>query len=135
MDRSQLIHKAIEMTKRSYSPYSHFTVGAAILTKNGKIYTGCNIENAAYPATICAEQVAITNAVSDGEREFSEIAIVGGLEGKIADFCPPCGICRQVMMEFVNPKEFHVILAKSKEEYKVYSLEELLPFGFGPGNL
>lgn len=131
----ELIDIAIAQLSYSYTPYSHFKVGAALLGKNGQIYTGCNIENAAYTPTNCAERTAFFKAVSEGEREFEAICIVGGPEGKLTDYAPPCGVCRQVMMEFCSPKEFQIILAKGKEDYKIYRLEELLPRGFGPGNL
>jgi cytidine deaminase len=130
-----LIREAIEEMKKSYSPYSHFQVGSALLTTRQKIYTGCNIENAAYGATNCAERTAFFKAVSEGERDFSAIAIVGGKNGVLSELCPPCGICRQVIREFVNPKSFLVILAKSEEDYMVFFLEELLPLSFGPENL
>lgn len=135
MERNELIQKAIDMTKQAYTPYSNFKVGAALLTKSGKVYTGCNIENASYPATICAERTAFTKAVSEGDHEFKEIVIVGGKDGDLTDYCAPCGICRQVMMEFCKPDEFQIILAKTPEDYKVYTLEELLPLGFGPWSL
>jgi cytidine deaminase len=130
-----LIREAIEEMKKSYSPYSHFQVGSALLTTRQKIYTGCNIENAAYGATNCAERTAFFKAISEGERDFSAIAIVGGKNGVISEICPPCGICRQVIREFVDPKSFLVILAKSEEDYMVFFLEELLPLSFGPENL
>lgn len=131
----ELIKEAIRSLKFSYTPYSKFKVGAALLSKSQKIYSGCNIESAAYTPTNCAERTAFFKAVSEGEKEFEAIAIVGGANGECKDFCPPCGVCRQVMMEFCNPKEFKVILATSEENFKVYTLEELLPLGFGPGNL
>ncbi len=131
----ELIEKAMEMRRMSYSPYSHFSVGAALLTKSNKIYGGCNIENAAYSPSNCAERTAFFKAVSEGVREFAAIAIVGGGEEGISGFCPPCGVCRQVMMEFCDPKTFYVILARSEDDYWIYTLEELLPMGFGPGNL
>ena len=131
----ELIDTAIAQLSYSYTPYSHFKVGAALLGKNGQIYTGCNIENAAYTPTNCAERTAFFKAVSEGVREFEAICIVGGPEGKLTDYAPPCGVCRQVMMEFCSPKEFQIILAKGTEEYKIYRLEELLPQGFGHGNL
>ena len=136
MNDARLVELALEARKQAYTPYSGFQVGAALLTKTGKIYTGCNIENAAYTPTNCAERTAFFKAVSEGEREFEAIAIVGGAkEAKSLDFCPPCGVCRQVMMEFCKPSEFQIILGRSKEEYKIYTLEELLPLGFGPAQL
>jgi len=135
MEKKELIQKAIETLPRAYTPYSNFKVAAALLTKTGKIYTGCNIESAAYTPTNCAERTAFFKAVSEGEREFEAIAIVGGKNGKLDDYCPPCGVCRQVMMEFCDPKDFLVIIAKSPEDYKEFTLEEILPMGFGPVNL
>lgn len=131
----KLIEKAIEQLTFSYAPYSNFKVGAALLAKNGAIYTGCNIENAAFTPTNCAERTAFFKAVSEGVREFDAICIVGGKDGVLEDFAPPCGVCRQVMMEFCQPDKFQVILAKEKEKYQIYTLEELMPQGFGPGNL
>ena len=128
MDYKTLMEKAHSARKKSYSPYSHFRVGAALLTKSGKVYKGCNIENAGYSATNCAERTAIFKAVSEGEHEFEAMAIVGGKEGEIAPFCAPCGVCRQVIAEFC-PKDFKIILG-NKDKYEVYTLEELLPFAF-----
>ncbi|MDE7248046.1 MAG: cytidine deaminase [Lachnospiraceae bacterium] len=138
MDRElaeKMIDLAIEQLKYSYSPYSNFKVGAALLTKNGKLYTGCNIENAAYTPTNCAERTAFFKAVSEGEREFQAICIVGGKDGVLTEYTAPCGVCRQVMMEFCNPETFQIILATSKEQYKIFALKEMLPLGFGPNNL
>ena len=134
MNYEELIQKATEMTNMSYVPYSHFHVGAALLDKNGKIWTGCNIENATIGATNCAERTAIFKAVSEGVREFEAIAVVGGLEdqdGKpvLDDFCPPCGICRQVLSEFCT-RDFKIILANGKGEQKVFTLADLLPESF-----
>lgn len=131
----KLIDTAIEQLKFSYTPYSNFKVGAALLTKSGKIYTGCNIENASYTPTNCAERTAFFKAVSEGVRDFQAICIVGGKNGKLTEYTAPCGVCRQVMMEFCNPKTFQVILAVDKERYEIYTLEELMPLGFGPLNL
>ena len=130
-----LIKTAIQMTKMSYAPYSYFQVGAALLAKNGNVYTGCNIENAAYTPTNCAERTAFFKAVSEGVREFEAIAVVGGQNGEINGLTAPCGVCRQVMMEFCNPKEFLVIMAVDESYYEIKTLEELLPMGFGPANL
>lgn len=135
MDQKVLIERAIDTLPFSYTPYSNFKVAAALLTKSGKVYTGCNIESAAYSPTNCAERTAFFKAISEGELEFEAIAIVGGLNGEIKDYCPPCGVCRQVMMEFCEPAKFQVILAKSPDDYRQYTLEELLPLGFGPANL
>lgn len=131
----ELIETAAAQLAFSYTPYSHFKVGAALLAKNGRVYTGCNIENAAYTPTNCAERTAIFKAVSEGVREFEAICIVGGPEGRIVDYTPPCGVCRQVMMEFCQPEEFRIILAKGKDDYRIYKLKDLMPQGFGPGNL
>ena len=125
----KLIKKAIEMLNFSYAPYSNFHVGAALLTSEGKIYTGCNIENAACGPSNCAERTAIFKAVSEGKKEFEAIAIVGGKNGKIENFCPPCGVCRQVLAEFCK-KDFEIVLAKSTNEYKIMTLEQLLPESF-----
>lgn len=131
----ELIRKAMEMQQKAYTPYSNFKVGAALMTKTGTIYGGCNIENAAYTPTNCAERTAFFKAVSEGERDFAAIAIVGGPNGEIKDFCAPCGVCRQVMMEFCRPREFCIVLARSEDDYRVFTLEELLPLGFGPEDL
>lgn len=131
----KLIDTAIEQLKFSYTPYSNFKVGAALLAKNGEIFTGCNIENASYTPTNCAERTAFFKAVSEGVREFRAICIVGGKNGKLTEYTAPCGVCRQVMMEFCNPKTFQIILAVDKERYEIYTLEELMPLGFGPLNL
>lgn len=126
-----LIGEAIKAKEFAYVPYSKFRVGAALLAKNGVIYTGCNIENASYTPTNCAERTAFFKAISDGVTEFSAIAIVGDLDQYLA----PCGVCRQVMAEFCDFKEFQVILAKSQLDYKVLSLEELFPYSFTKENL
>lgn len=131
----KLIDTAIEQLKFSYTPYSNFKVGAALLTKSGKIYTGCNIENASYTPTNCAERTAFFKAVSEGVHDFQAICIVGGKDGKLTEYTAPCGVCRQVMMEFCNPKTFQIILAVDKERYEIYTLGELMPLGFGPLNL
>ena len=135
MNKLELIHEASEARKRAYAPYSGFMVGAALLSSSGKIYHGCNIENASYPATNCAERTAFFKAVSEGVKEFEAIAVVGGQNGVLKEITAPCGVCRQVMMEFCDPKEFKIILAVDKETYKIMTLEELLPMGFGPANL
>ena len=130
-----MIREAFKAMEKAYAPYSHFYVGAALITLDEKIYTGCNIENASYGLTLCAEQTALMKAVSEGEREFAAIAIVGGKEKIVTDFCPPCGKCRQALREFVAPQSFIVILARTEEDYTLYSLDALLPLGFGPENL
>lgn len=131
----KLIDIAIEQLEFSYTPYSNFKVGAALLTRSGEIYTGCNIENASYTPTNCAERTAFFKSVSEGVRDFQAICIVGGKDGKLTEYTAPCGVCRQVMMEFCNPKTFQIILAVDKERYEIYTLEELMPLGFGPLNL
>lgn len=150
----KLILYAYAGRKNSYSPYSHFAVGAAVLVGNPKeeqleIFTGCNIENASYPAGNCAERTAIYKAVSVGYNQLKAVAIVAGPDSKtglednslsdasfvLEDYVSPCGICRQVMREFSDPKELVIIMAKSVEDYKVMTLEELLPMSFGPENL
>ena len=131
-----LIEMAMDARRLAYAPYSKFKVGAALLGSNGIIYMGCNVENASYPATNCAERTAIFSAVAEGQKEFEAIAIVGGNENASElEFCAPCGVCRQVMREFCNPKEFEIILARSTNDYKVFTLEELLPMSFGPEDL
>lgn len=130
-----LIREAFEAMDKAYAPYSHFHVGAALLTVDKKVYKGCNIENASYGLTTCAERTALNKAVSEGEREFAAIAIVGGKNGIVDDYCPPCGICRQALREFAAPKSFIVILARSEDDYILYSLDALLPLSFGPENL
>lgn len=124
-----LIEEAIKGANNSYAPFSKFNVGAAILTKDGKIFSGCNIENSAYGPSNCAERTAIFKAVSEGYKDFVAIAIVGGYDHNFENFCAPCGVCRQVMMEFCN-KDFKIYLGNSNLEYKEYTLGELLPEGF-----
>lgn len=131
----KMIELAIGQLSYSYTPYSGFKVGASLLTKDGKLYAGCNIENAAYTPTNCAERTAFFKAVSEGEREFRAICIVGGKDGILTEYAAPCGVCRQVMMEFCDPDTFQIILATSKEQYEMFTLKELLPLGFGPNNL
>ncbi len=131
----RLIEAASAQLKYSYAPYSDFRVGAVLLARDGRVYTGCNIENAAYGPSNCAERTAFFKAVSEGARDFEAICVVGGKAGRLTSYTPPCGVCRQVMMEFCNPEEFQVILATGTEDYKTYRLKELLPLGFGSGNL
>ena len=131
MDQENLLKTALEARKFAYAPYSHFTVGAALLAKDGTIYSGCNIENAAYGPSNCAERTAFFKAISEGKREFFAIAIVGGMEGSEAtQYCPPCGVCRQVMAEFCNPEQFLIILGAKNQMFKEYKLKELLPLSF-----
>ena len=129
MNIPELIHKAIAAREFAYAPYSNFCVGAALLTKSGKIYTGCNVENAGYSATNCAERTAFFKAVSEGEREFAAIAIVGGPRGPLTEYCSPCGVCRQVMREFCQD-DFPVYLVGADGSYETVSLAELLPHSF-----
>ena len=137
MTREELVKKAYEAQKFSYSPYSGFQVGAALLTQNGKVYTGCNIENAAFSPTNCAERTAVFKAVSEGENQFQAIAIVGNKKGAPEEeweFCTPCGVCRQVLLEFVDPQKFEILLGKGKEIRK-FTLSQLLPESFSPSML
>ncbi len=131
----ELIRSAIEAREKAYTPYSHFKVGAALLGKSGNIYQGCNIENAAYTPSNCAERTAFFKAVSEGEITFEGIAIVAAPEGGELVTTAPCGVCRQVMMEFCDYKTFSIILATGEESYQCYSLQELMPMGFGPKDL
>ena len=131
----KLIDTAIKQLDFSYTPYSGFKVGAALLTKKGEIYTGCNIENAGYTPSNCAERTAFFKAVSEGVLEFDAICVVGGMNKELKEYAAPCGVCRQVMMEFCDPEEFQIILATGKEQYEIFTLKELLPLGFGPNNL
>ena len=131
-DKKALIQAALDSLKNSYAPYSQFNVAAAVLCTSGKVYTGVNVENASYPAGICAERNAIFHAAACGERKITAIAIVGGKDGIVSDYCTPCGICRQVMREFADPKELTVIVAKSADDYKEFTLAQLLPESFGP---
>ncbi len=134
-----LIREAFEAVKHSYAPYSGFNVGAALLAKDGKIYRGCNIENAGYTPTVCAERTAFFKAVSEGIKDFRAICIIGGKEAsdgaRLTAYAPPCGVCRQVMMEFCDPETFQIILATDEQNFDVYTLKELLPLGFGPSSL
>ena len=129
----QLMLLAVAARRNSYSPYSGFRVGAALLGKSGKLYPGCNVENASYSATNCAERTAIFRAVSEGETEFEAIAIVGGPGDELLDFCAPCGVCRQVLAEFCG-KDFRLVLG-NPDRIQVFTFEEILPFAFGKGDL
>ncbi len=130
MTDRELIAEAKRAAESAYAPYSAFTVGAALLTKRGKVYRGCNIEHAAYSPTNCAERTAFFKAVSEGEREFSAIAIVGGKNLDFVSFCSPCGVCRQVMSEFCDG-DFKIILGRNDDKVRVYTLKEFLPLSFG----
>jgi cytidine deaminase len=131
MTELNLLTQAIQAMSKSYSPYSGCKVGAALLTKNGKVYTGTNIENAAFSPTVCAERVAFFKAISEGEAEFTAIAVVGGKNGKINGIFAPCGVCRQVMREFCDD-DFKIIMGINEAEYKTITLSELLPISFSP---
>ena len=131
-DKKALIQAALDSLKNSYAPYSQFNVAAAVLCASGKTYTGVNVENDSYTAGICAERNAIFLSAACGESQITAIAIVGGKDGIVSDYCTPCGICRQVMREFADPKELTVIVAKSADDYKEFTLAQLLPESFGP---
>ena len=133
MEPKRMLVAAVSAMNRSYSPYSSFKVGAALLCKNGKIYTGCNIENAAFSETVCAERTALFEAVKSGERKFECLCVVGGKGGKITDYCYPCGACRQVLSEFCD-KSLEILLFNGSE-FKTITLSELLPNSFGGDNL
>lgn len=132
-DDKDLMKIATEARKRAYAPYSKYKVGAALLGKNGKVYTGCNIENATYTPTVCAERTAFFKAITEGTIEFEKIAVVGGKDGELSDTCTPCGVCRQVMAEFCD-KNFKIVLG-SVNEIKTYTLDEILPLSFTKNEL
>lgn len=130
-----LVQAAFAARENAYAPYSHFKVGAALLTAGGKVYLGCNIENAAYPVAVCAERTALFKAVSEGERQFAALAVVGGLEGESeTPLCAPCGVCRQALAEFC-PSDMPVVMATTPDDRSVMTLGQLLPESFGPQNL
>ncbi len=135
IQRSALIEAAFRALPRAYAPYSGFHVAAALLGESGTVYTGVNVENASFPAGTCAERSALNHAVSEGEKNFRAIAIIGGKHGKITTYCAPCGVCRQALREFCDPKEFLVILARTSDDYIEKTLDELLPMSFGPDDL
>ncbi len=136
IDKIDLINQALEAREMSYSPYSGFAVGAALLGKSGKVYQGCNVENAAYTPSNCGERTAFFKAVSEGEKEFTAISVVGGPKGQLPQALAwPCGVCRQVMMEFCDPETFLVLVAKNSDEYEEYLLKDILPKGFSPKDL
>ncbi len=128
MTDKELMIAANEARKFAYTPYSHFKVGAALLTKSGKLYTGCNIENSSYTPTVCAERTAVFKAVSEGESDFAVIAVVGGKEENPLEFCSPCGVCRQVLAEFCG-EDFRILLG-NPEKFQSYTVDEILPFSF-----
>ena len=134
MTEKELCRTAIEAMQKAYAPYSGYRVGAALLTADGAVYTGCNIENASYTPTVCAERTAIFKAVSEGARAFTAIAVAGGKDGVISGAFPPCGVCRQVMAEFCPP-DFTVLVVTGEDTYTAYTLADLLPSGFGPAHL
>lgn len=127
-----LVARALSMVARAYAPYSRFQVGAAVLAASGRIYTGANVENASFGATVCAERNAIAAAVCHGERRLVALAVAGGRDGRVTDFCPPCGICRQVMREFCAPRTFQIFVARTPTDYAGFTLDALLPESFGP---
>ncbi len=131
MTDRELVLKAIDAMKNSYSPYSNFKVGASLLTESGKVYTGCNIENVAFGPTVCAERVAFFKAISEGEKNFSKIAVVGGKGGIISSSTPPCGVCRQVMREFCSD-DFEILIVRENANYDKVLLKDLLPNSFKP---
>lgn len=134
MNKKDLFNLAKDAMKSSYAPYSNYNVGAALLCKNGKIYIGCNIENASYSVTNCAERTAIFSAIANGEKEFTAICVVGGKNGEITDYAMPCGVCRQVLAEFCNA-DFKVYIGISEDEIKEFTLGELLPYCFDKSKL
>lgn len=134
MNNKELVKAAFDAMQKAYAPYSCYKVGAALLSKSGTVYSGCNVENAAYGPTNCAERTAFFKAISEGEREFTKIAIVGGKDGVVTDLFMPCGVCRQVMAEFCDG-DFEVIVARSTDDFSVFTLAELLPFGFSKSNI
>ncbi len=129
----QLMQLAVAARKNSYAPYSDFHVGAALLGKSGKVYAGCNVENAGYSPTNCAERTALFKAISEGEREFTAIAVVGGKGEELAPFCAPCGVCRQALAEFCDG-ELRIVLG-TPDKLSIHTLKELLPYSFGKADL
>ncbi len=137
MDNKSLIKSALEARKMAYAPYSNFFVGAALEATDGRIFTGCNIENISFGPTNCGERTAFFKAISEGCYDFSKIAVVGGINSgaeKLETFAFPCGVCRQVMLEFCDPLTFKVIVAKSEDDYEEYTLAEIMPHSFSPRN-
>ena len=136
MSTDKLLSLALKAMQNAYVPYSHHAVGAALLGESGQVYLGCNVENAAYSPSCCAERTAFYKAVSEGERRFQAIAVVGGRNGRTERPCPPCGVCRQVMREFCDPDQFRIILGCDDDQtYLEYTLAQLLPESFGPQNV
>ncbi len=134
MNNKELVTAAFAAMQNAYAPYSSYKVGAALLSKSGRLYTGCNVENAAYGPTNCAERTAFFKAVSEGEREFVKIAVVGGKDGSVTDMFMPCGVCRQVMAEFCDG-DFEIIVARSKDNFTSFALSTILPYGFSKKNI
>ncbi len=134
MDKKDLFNKAIEAMKNSNAPYSNYNVGAALLCKNGNIYKGCNIENASYSVTNCAERTALFSAVANGEKDFVAICVVGGKNGEITDYAMPCGVCRQALAEFCD-SDFRIYVGINEDEIKEFTLGELLPYSFDKSKL
>ena len=135
MTHQQLAKLAIDAKSLAYVPYSNFQVGAALLATNGKVYTGCNVESAAYSPTCCAERTAVVKAISEGAKKFTAIAVAGGkIDTSQPNYCYPCGVCRQMLYEFIED-DMDVIITKTEDDYKVHTLKELLPHGFGPKDL
>lgn len=130
MTDNELIARAVKASELSYSPYSGFRVGAALLCRDGRVFCGCNIENAAYPLTVCAERCAMFKAISEGAHDFVALAIVGGRDGVARGCCPPCGSCRQVMAELCRDPEFCVLLEDGQGGIRRFTLDELLPLRF-----
>lgn len=134
-EKQQLIRMAFEAREKAYVPYSNFMVGAALRAEDGTIYTGCNVESASYTPTSCAERTALFKAVSEGVTRFTDIAVVGSRRGEVnKQITSPCGVCRQALFEFGGPN-LNVIMAKTPDDFIERSLDELLPFGFGPSNV
>lgn len=134
MNNKELVKAAFCAMQKAYAPYSSYKVGAALLSKSGNVYLGCNVENAAYGPTNCAERTAFFKAVSEGEREFTKIAVVGGKNGCVTDLFMPCGVCRQVMAEFCDG-DFEIIVARSEDDFTSFTLSSILPYGFSKKNI
>ena len=135
MTDRELVSIALDAMKNAYAPYSRCLVGAALLWDDGSVFSGCNVENASFGATNCAERTAFFRAVYEGERDFEAICVVGGKNGILTSYAAPCGVCRQVMMEFCDPETFKIIIAIDEDHYSIHTLKELLPLGFGADNL
>ena len=134
MNKKDLFMLAKDAIKNSYAPYSQYNVGAVLLCKNGNIYKGCNIENASYSLTICAERTVLFSAIANGEKEFESLCVVGGKKGEITDYAMPCGACRQVLAEFCDA-DFKVFVGVNENDIKEYKLSDLLPYSFDKSKL